>query len=139
MDVWDYFHQKEDEFRRNSVFPDRHMFQATPGSEDRRGRVFGNLNFSDNAYLSVLEFVVVRANRYIHREKYAYFLVIGSEEIGGYERDRTHSPPVHRHCGLDHTRSPAKPIALKGALDLAWDYVSKKADWSDYEERRSAA
>jgi Family of unknown function (DUF6516) len=132
VDVWEYFHQKEDEFDRNSVMPDRHMFEAAKGFDGKRGRVFGNLNFPlsrPTAYLRVHEIVVVRADSYIHREKYSYFLVLDDEEIGGYERDRTHHPPVHRHCGNQHgPGQPAERISLKRALDLAWQRVSEAAE-----------
>lgn len=129
MDVWDYFHQKESEFDRNSMTPDRPMFQAAADASGRRGRVFGNLMFPhpEAAFVRVHEIVVVRANRYIHREKYSYFLVVDDEEIGGYERDPTHRPPVHLHCGASHVRAAAGPISLKKALDAAWREISRRA------------
>jgi hypothetical protein len=56
MDIWQYMLQKEGEFARFSVVPDREldrMFQAAPDSQDgKRGRVAGNLVFPEqDAYL----------------------------------------------------------------------------------------
>ena len=62
----------------------------------------------------------------ITRERYAYFLCIDGQEIGGYERDPTHVPVEHKHCSdrEEHERLPASDVSFKQAMEEAWDYVS---------------
>ena len=72
------------------------------------------------------EKVVVRGKR-IHREEYAYFLVIDGTEIWGYERDPTHPVAVHGHEGSDHARTEAKRKTFKQVVDLAWKEVTDRA------------
>jgi hypothetical protein len=128
MDVWEYFGQKEREFRELSLVPDRdfeELFAEAAGSNGRRGRIFGNLNLTDNAFLAVSELVIV-AGSHIRRLEYGYFLVIDGEEIWGYERDPTHSPTVHRHI-QGHRREECRPVAFKMVVDLAWREISRRA------------
>jgi len=129
MDVWTYFEQKLREFEDYSLAPDREpddMFVETAGSEGKRGRVFGNLFLTEGVYLRISEVVVVRGNR-IHREEYAYFLVVDGYEAWGWERDLSHDPAVHRHATAAHTRVAARPIPFKKVVDLAWEEVSRRA------------
>ncbi|HSI80744.1 MAG TPA: hypothetical protein VK919_08850 [Solirubrobacterales bacterium] len=106
MDIWEYMLQKEAEFRRFSVTPDRElhdMFKAAPDSPDgKRGRVFGDLVFPEqDAYLRVLERVTVRRGA-IHRLRYSYALIVAEVHEYGWERDPTHNPAVHASTAIDH-------------------------------------
>jgi hypothetical protein len=95
------------------------------GSGDSRGRILTTFHLTDDAYLAVSETVVVQG-RHIHREEYAYFLVIDGEEIWGEERDPTHDPPVHRHTGEGHDREDSVAVSFKEATEWAWDEVTRR-------------
>jgi len=128
MDVWTYFAQKEREFRDLSLVPDRdfaELFAEAAGSDGRRGRVFGNLNLTDNAFLAVSELVVV-VGSHVRRREYGYFLVIDGIEIWGYERDLSHAPALHRHTEGHAERLEAKPISFKKVAELAWRETSDR-------------
>jgi hypothetical protein len=131
MDVWDYFWQKEREFSDLSLTPDREfddLFAEERGSNGQRGRIFGNLNLDSpvEAFLAVSKLVVVEEN-HVHREEYAYYLVVRGDEIWGYERDPTHTPAVHRHTEGHQERFEAEPISFKEVTEMAWKYVSDVA------------
>jgi hypothetical protein len=128
-DIWNYFEQKEREYAELSLEPERSrpsMFSEEHGSEGMRGRVFGYLFLTDRAYLQVSELVQVEGD-HVHREEYAYFLVIDREEVWGYERDPTHNPPEHRHVGPSHRREPCGPVAFRQVAELAWDEVTRRS------------
>jgi hypothetical protein len=127
-DIWSVFAQKVREFEELSLVPDRdQMFAAEAGSNEMRGRVFGNLVLTEWAYLRIHEVLVV-SGTHARREEYGYFLVIDGEEVWGYERDPTHDPPVHRHVGPDHRRERAKRITFKEVVELAWKEVSARSE-----------
>jgi hypothetical protein len=125
LDVWTYFAQREREFEELSLAPDPPdaMFAVERGSSGRRGRVFGHVYLSDTVYLEISEVVVVQ-NDHIHREEYAYFLVMDGVEMWGYERDLSHDPPVHRHTFGHTSRIEAEPISFKEAVERAWQEMS---------------
>lgn len=130
LDVWTYFQQREREFDELSVAPTpglRPMFAEEAGSDGQRGRIFGQVSLTDDAFLALSERVVVRAG-HVHREEYAYFLVIDGAEVWGYERDLSHDPAVHKHMGPDLQRVDAEPISFKAVVELAWDEVSRQLD-----------
>lgn len=129
MDVWTYFSQKERELRELSLAPEGtfgDMVAEEEGSYGTRGRSFGNAILTEHAYLSIHEVVVV-VNDHDHREEYGYFLVIGGEEIWGYERDPSHDPPVHRHT-TGHQRHPGEAIPFKEVAERAWREVTERAE-----------
>lgn len=80
-----------------------------------------------SAFLSVSETVVVTDEQSIHREEYAYYLIVDQVEVWGWERDLSHDPPVHRHVGPGHAREEADPISFRAAVELAWDEVTRLA------------
>jgi hypothetical protein len=126
VDVWEYFDQKEREFSDLSLNPENdfaEMFWEEEGSHGKRGRVLGKLGLTERAFLEISEVVVIQ-NNHVHREEYAYFLVIDGAEVWGEERDLSHKPAVHRHVGPDHERHPAEPISFRAAAKRAWDEVS---------------
>jgi hypothetical protein len=68
---------------------------------------------------------VVVEGEHVRREKYAYYLVVDDEEIGGYERDPMHPVPEHRHCGEHQPGGEPHPaISFKVAVAEAWDWLS---------------
>lgn len=132
MDVWEYFQTREKEIRDASLYvrEGTHLFAAEEGDETR-GKMLGPVFFSgfpESVFLRVYEIIRVTGSG-IHRPRYAYFLVIDGNEIGGYERHATHRPPVHRHCSgqKHHQRSPSRAISFKEAAREAWQYVSQFA------------
>ncbi|MBA3807933.1 MAG: hypothetical protein H0X28_06020 [Solirubrobacterales bacterium] len=133
MDVWEYFQTREREITdcSMSIFPGIHPF-AAEADNDQRGRIFCTLSFHgyspEDVYFQMHEEITVRASG-VTRSRYAYFLVIGANEIGGYERHASHSPPVHKHCSgtVPHERSPSRAISFKDAANEAWRYVAEFA------------
>jgi hypothetical protein len=131
VDVWEYFQTRDRELADCSL---RMVDGISPYAEeegnDQRGMIFCSVAFSgydpDSTYLSIHEVVAVRGSG-ITRTRYAYFLVIDGEEIGGYERHATHDPPVHRHCSgkRPHETAPSKVVSFKEAAREAWKYVSE--------------
>lgn len=144
MDIWQYTLQKEREFERYSVTPDREldqMFQAASDPPDgKRGLVRGNLIFPEqDAYLRVYERIVVQGP-VPRRETYAYSLIINGVHEYGWAREPDHDPQVHEHVGEERTRRPADPIGLGAVLEIAWNWLSQLAEvrW-DYDEPDAAA
>jgi hypothetical protein len=128
MDVWEYFFQKQREWAEHSAHPDRpYPFEEEAGSGGQRGRVFCNLTLTDEAYLRVYERVEVRGNA-IHRETYAYSLIIDGAHAHAWHREPDHDPAVHEHEGSDRTRKPAESIPLCDCIDLAWEMASEQAE-----------
>jgi hypothetical protein len=135
MDIWDYFHRKEREIRDMGVSletPRADAFSAAPDS-DIRGRLLFNLGLTENAYLQVLERVVIRGN-VAHRDRYAYTLVVDGLHVYGWERHKTHDPVVHEHEGSGRVRKASEPIALRRVVDLAWEMLSSLAEELDEDE-----
>lgn len=125
MDIWAYLAQREKELRALSVHSPDIAAAEEDGSDGQRGRLVARVWLNDDAFVEVHELVRVVGER-ITREKYAYFLCINGEEIGGYERDPTHEPAEHKHCSHreDHERLPGPTVSFKQAVKEAWEYVS---------------
>jgi hypothetical protein len=129
MEVYEYFHQKEKEYRELCLTPSLGydgLFAEEAGSDGKRGVILGNLQLDceADAFLAVHEVVVVEGN-HVHREEYAYFLVINGAEVWGYERDPTHDPPVHKHTEGHLERLP----------NLAWIFSRTSASIDRRESR----
>ena len=116
--------QRQNELRRLSVHSADTAIAEEEGSQGQRGRLLGRAWLNDEAFVEVHEVVQVVDN-HITREKYAYFLCIGSDEIGGYERDPTHDPAEHRHCSHreEHESAPAEAVSFRQAIEEAWQYL----------------
>lgn len=132
MDVWGYLDDRRRELAQLSLAegPDYQLDVAEEeGSNGQRGRLLGRVWLNDEAFVEMHETFCVEGEG-IHREKYAYFLCIGNDEIGGYERDPSHDPAEHAHCSqhTEHERTPAGQMTFKGAIKTAWDYLSGYAD-----------
>ena len=127
MDIWEYFLQKEAEYNSLGLRPDRavdELFTALEGYGDRRGRVFGNLWLTDDAFLSVSELVEIVNRRYARRIEYGYFLVIDGIDVFGEERDLSHDPAVHRHTEGHTKRVSSNPISFKKVVATAWKEIT---------------
>jgi hypothetical protein len=129
VDVWEYFESKRREISEASLSfeDDEFLFVAEAGSGGQRGRVWGRIGFTERTFLQVSELVVVTGSG-IHREEYAYYLVIDGAEVWGYERDPSHDPAVHKH-DRNHKSEPCEPISFKQALELAWETTSDEDSW----------
>ncbi len=92
MDVWEYFLQKQLEWAERGALPDRAPFEELEGSDGKRGRVHCNLELTEYAYLRVLEHVVVKGTG-IHRELYAYSLIIDEAHAHGWRENLVMNPP----------------------------------------------
>jgi hypothetical protein len=125
LDVYGYFDDRQREARELSGALRYFSYAEEEGSGAQRGRLLGRIDLSDRAYVQFHEVVRVEGSG-ITREKYAYFLVVDEEEIGGYERDPTHDPAVHKHCSAreKHERFESEPVSFKDAVAHAWRYVS---------------
>ena len=127
MDVWEYFEQKEREFRELSLVPltsRSAMFVEYLGSDGRRGHILGELMLTERAKLSVHERIAVVGN-HIRRLDYHYYLVIDGEEVWGYDRDPAHTPAEHGHVGPDHVRREARRMTFPEVAEIAWNDVSE--------------
>jgi hypothetical protein len=125
VDVWDYLADREREIRALSAHsPDLHAAEEE-GSDGKRGRILARVWLNDAAFVQCHEVIRVEGE-HITREKYAYYLCLDGQEIGGYERDPTHDPAAHKHCSdrEEHERLPGPTVSFKQAVEEAWDYVS---------------
>ena len=133
MDVWEYFMQKEREWADRSAHPDRHPFEEEAGSDGQRGRIFCQLSlmeegFPAEAFLAVRERVTVRGSG-IHREMYAYSLIVDGAHLYGWAREPDHDPIEHEHRGPKRVRiAAASAIKLCDCIDLAWEIASEQAE-----------
>ena len=131
MDIWEYFLQKETEFRSFSLTPanDRGyagMFFADSENEDRRGRILGGLDLTHPARIEISEQTEIIDASYAHRLSYSYYLVVDGAEVWGYDRDPTHPIPEHRHSGPEHGDGEAWDRVTFGEVaQEAWDYVTE--------------
>jgi hypothetical protein len=98
---------------------------ADEAGNDQRGRLLGAAHLDEHASIHVHEVVVVEGEN-VHRVKYAYYLVVDDEEIGGYERDPTHPVAEHRHCGEHEPGGrPWQTVSFKEAASDAWEWLSE--------------
>ena len=127
MDVFGYFDDREREALEVSGNLRAFSAAAEEGSADQRGRLIGEVDLTDTAYVQFHEIVHVEGTG-ITRERYAYFLVVDGQEIGGFERDPMHlDESVHMHCAILHghdVRFPAETVSFKAAITMAWEYLS---------------
>jgi hypothetical protein len=124
VDVASYGEERRRECRELSL-DDSGIVVAEEEGDPRRGRLLGVVHMNDFAFIKVHEIVVIEGE-HIHREKYAYYLVVDGNEIGGYERDATHAHAEHRHCSI-HGHGPGVPcgpISFKDAVREAWEWLS---------------
>lgn len=129
MDIWDYFHQKEAEFKdRCSCPPTDAKYEEDEGSDGTRGIVRARIWMEDDAYLDVYEAVQVVDGRHIHREVYCYALVVDGVHEHSWERDPSHPEmPVHEHDGERRRREAAERISFARAHELAWERLTSRA------------
>jgi hypothetical protein len=131
VSIWKYFADRERELRECSLHIPDGIDLFTAEEDERRGKIFGRILFDgypQSVYLAIHEDVVAKGTGFT-RPRYAYFLVIGEREIGGFERHATHDPPVHKHCSgqRNHEASPCRVMSFKDAVKEAWKYVSEFA------------
>ena len=102
---------------------------AAEEGNDQRGRLLGAAYMDERSYIAVHEIVAIEGE-HVHREKYAYFLIVDGDEVGGYERDPIHTPAEHRHCGEHEPGgTPYHTVSFKQAVSDAWDWVSAHPPW----------
>jgi hypothetical protein len=126
MDFWDYCEQRKRECEELGLTPrppDTDIEQMFVGGPEGEGRMFGRLDMREDAYIQVSEVIVATGEqgRDIHRESYAYFLILDGKERCARERDPSHGDmPEHGH-GPDHERFPTGRVPFKKAVELAWE------------------
>ena len=82
------------------------------------------LPLSERAYFEISELVVVRKNS-VHREEYAYYLIIDGQEYWARDRDPVHGE--HGHT-IGHARVKASGISFKNAVKEAWKILSEEEE-----------
>ena len=124
MDIYLYGQQRRRECDELSL--DRSdITAADEEGNDQRGRLLGAAYLDEHAALHVHEVVVIEDGT-PHRIKYAYYLAVDGEEIGGYEREPNHDPAEHLHCGEHIPRGVAHPtVSFKEAAESAWHWWSE--------------
>jgi hypothetical protein len=132
LDIWDYFSQKEREFAAYSAYPDRPFsFEVEDGSDGKMGRIVAFLGMGEDAYMKVVERVVMRDDGSPYREAYHYALVLQEAFAYGWERDPFTHPdcPVHEHGPAPkRERKASEPVTLPEALERAWEMISLQAE-----------
>jgi len=128
VDIWEYFQSREREIGEQSAAWDEgvHPYAEEHGSYGQRGRIWGRLILTDQAFLQVHEVVEVTGTG-VHRIEYAYFVIYDGAELWGIERDPTHDPALHQH-DRDHNRFPCDVISFNDALTMAWEVVSSEEE-----------
>jgi hypothetical protein len=123
VDIFTYGQQRKRECGEMSL-DGSDISVADEAGNDQRGRLLGAAHMDEHASIQVHEIVVVQGES-VHREKYAYYLVVDEEEIGGYERDPIHAVAEHRHCGEHEPGgTPWGAISFKDAVAEAWKWLS---------------
>jgi hypothetical protein len=124
VDVHTYGQQRKRECVEKSL-DGSDISVADEAGNDQRGRLLGAAHMDEHAFLHVHEVVVIEDGT-PHRIKYAYYLVVDGHEIGGYERDPTHDPAEHFHCGEHEPGGVPHPaVSFKEAADHAWKWWSE--------------
>jgi hypothetical protein len=82
------------------------------------------LHLSERAYLDVSETVTVRRNS-VHRDEYAYYLIIDGQEYWARDFD-----PIHGYHGhtIGHERIEAGRITFKRAVEEAWKILGEEEE-----------
>lgn len=125
MDSATYGAQRERECQEVSASCDVTVAEER-GADPPRAKLLGRAYLTGEAFVEMYEVLELHPD-HVHRVKYAYYLFLGEEEIGGYERDPIHDPIAeHRHCG-DHVSGgePAPAVSFKEAVRIAWEWLSE--------------
>ena len=121
----EYCEERERECKRLSLHPEAEpAYAEEAGSEGKRGRLMMRLHLSERAFLDIAEVVVVRKNS-VHREEYAYYLIIDGQEYWSRDLD-----PIHGYHGhtTGHKRVKASRISFKDAAKEAWKILGQEED-----------
>jgi hypothetical protein len=88
-------------------------------ADDQSGWMRGNINVSDELYVSVLERVELRDGTPTI-VKYSYAILDDGVNIAAFDNDPLHDPAVHWHVGESRRRVPASEMTLHAVLERAW-------------------
>lgn len=100
-----------------------------PDDDPPRAILVGRAHLGGDTFVHMFERIELHAE-HVHRVKYGYYLFVGAEEIGGYERDPVHADsPEHFHCTHRHRGhlkggEPAATVSFKEAATAAWEWLS---------------
>jgi hypothetical protein len=119
-DLWEYFQERADECERLGLFHHNQepQFVEKGGSGGRAGRINLDFQLTDQARFVVME--VVSVGNGVHREEYAYYLLIDGQEYWARDFDEPHG--YHGH-GVGHERIEADRISFKDAVAEVWRIV----------------
>jgi hypothetical protein len=124
VDLTSYFELQERNIAERSVLE---QIKVEIAPDDRTGTLEARANLRADteldASLRIYERAVAAGRNKVEVAKYTYYLVIDGDEYRAWERDPTHTPPVHGHMGSDHRWIPAPEVTVAEALDLAWNEV----------------
>jgi hypothetical protein len=131
LDPYTYRAQRERECAEVSASVDKLTIgeEAGPGALPR-AKLLGRVHLTDRACVQIAE-IVEFPGGHVHRIKYAYYLFVDGEEIGGYERDPLHGDQAehfhctHRHQGHMPGGEPAPTVSFKEAVIHAWSWLSE--------------
>jgi hypothetical protein len=127
LDVYDHFSVRERECRDMSLVPDgafADLCAEEAGSGGCRGIFYGALTLTEDYYLHVFEYVVVKDGR-VEIEKYSYYLIDREGfEVWGFDKDPAHPEPFHGHVGPKHQRVASGEMTFKVIALKAWETVS---------------
>lgn len=104
---------------------------------ERRGRIRGQIGFTDRTFLAVSEQIEMRDGEAI-RLSYSYYLVIDGIEIWGHDNDAGHDPAIHRHDRGHARRYPDEERTLREMLEKGWETVKDEDFWAYSDEATQA-
>lgn len=125
--IWEYFEERRRECEALSLSPDAGAsYYEAEGSRGTRGRILMSLQMTERAFLAVSETVAIdRRRNKLHREEYAYYLIIDGQEYWSRDFDAIHG--YHGHT-IGHRRVAADRITFKRAVKKAWEIVSQEEE-----------
>lgn len=128
----EYFEERRRECRRLSlVEASKPRYLIESGPDEERGRIILSLHMTERATLAVSESILIGSSG-LHREEYAYYLLIDGQEYWSRDLDKLHG--YHGHT-IGHKRVEAGRISFKRAAEEAWRIVSQEEDLEDAEFR----
>lgn len=120
---------------------DEYGLEFGPGCEmvklradpQHRGRIRGQIGFTERTFLAVSEQIEIREGDAI-RLSYAYYLVIDGIEVWGHDNDPGHEPPIHRHDRGHERRYPDHERTLRDILEKGWATAGDEDFWAYSDE-----
>lgn len=123
--IGEYFDERERECRALGLVPEGLILGELEGGA--KGRLVMRLTLSERAFVRVAERVELHDN-YVHRESYAYYLIVDGQEYYSRDLDQYHGHHGHPTPGNHQIRVPAERISFKDFIAKAWEILSAEEE-----------